>query len=229
MSKEAKILKLVEANKTLQEMIDSGVAKEVYIKLILTKNKHDWKKESWLTNLVVGIDLAKPGSETTIKATIEDGEITEIEEIPSEVDMDAEMKKAEAEAVETAKQNAIATAVAAVLAQFEKPEKSEVRVMKDKCHRHPDVDVKPGQNCDKCIESSLSMNKLINDREFVLPCPECGNQQRQSNGGTIKKFLKKGHYSCGNCKVSYNTTGESVPWGDKDASHFAKSFAKGLV
>lgn len=90
----------------------------------------------------------------------------------------------------------------------------------EKCHRHPDIDVKPGENCPECIAQSKHDEQIRRNREYVLACPKCGESKHKDQGGTVWILTKKpGHYACGFCKISYNVAGECVEWGHKDA-HF---------
>ena len=135
-----------------------------------------------------------------------------------EATLDAQMKKMEVEAKATARANEIAARKKALEdLKLSKPDK---RVTKNKCHRHPDIDVKPGENCEKCIGQSTAYDNVMNITKSVLPCPKCGQAKREEEGGSIKTFYsKKGHYGCGKCSISYNVKGEATDWSSgKDQS-----------
>lgn len=101
------------------------------------------------------------------------------------------------------------------------PQGPSVVVRKEKCHRHPDTDVKPGENCPDCLVQIKRDEIRELNLNFILPCPKCGDKVKFQNGGCIKILHKKpGHFGCGNCKISYNTRGEVVDWGKKDEDFY---------
>ena len=113
--------------------------------------------------------------------------------------IDTQMKDMETAKEERDKQLVIQNAVLEALKSVNLA-KTEKRVTKDKCHRHPDVNVKPGENCDKCIGQTKAYDNVLNINKSVLPCPKCGMAKREEDGGSIKTFYsKKGHYGCGKC------------------------------
>lgn len=119
-----------------------------------------------------------------------------------------EKAKAEKEKAEKTQQNLLSSFMAAA-----EEKKTEKRITKNKCHRHPDIDVKLGESCEKCIGQSRAYDNLLNIRKKVLPCPKCNGAKREEEGGTIKTFYsKKGHYGCGKCFISYNVKGEVAEW-----------------
>jgi hypothetical protein len=106
-------------------------------------------------------------------------------------------------------QNAIANYIAQVTGELDNTR----RVRKDKCHRHPDVNVKAGDNCPVCIKNTHVHNAMVEAKKFVLPCPQCGDASRSEDGGIIQTFYsKKGHYACAMCQIDYNVKGEIVTW-----------------
>jgi hypothetical protein len=215
---------MANSGKSFAEIVESGVAADSYVKNTFTKNGLDWRKGT-----IVIMDE---------KEDIPDEALESILETPAkeESEIDASMAKMEeekeAEVEKDKKLDALHKlaehlGLGDVLSELTAPKKKEVRVLINKCTRHPDMVVRPGDNCEKCIFDSQKMEADLNRRDFVLPCPKCGDNKRQKDGGTIKKLPRAGHYSCGNCKTSYNTSGEQCKWGDKDASLFNKALARG--
>jgi hypothetical protein len=120
----------------------------------------------------------------------------------------AEAIKAEKKKAEETQQTLLNSFMAAAETQ-----KAEKRITKNKCHRHPDINVKLGGNCEKCIGQSRAYDNLIGIRKKVLPCPKCNGAKREEEGGTIKTFYsKRDHYGCGKCSISYNIKGEVATW-----------------
>jgi hypothetical protein len=82
-----------------------------------------------------------------------------------------------------------------------------------KCSRHPDIDVKAGENCKVCIKNTLVFNARTDAAKFVLPCPICDRKTRSEDGGNIQTFYsKRGAYACAMCEIDYTTSGELVKW-----------------
>lgn len=129
-----------------------------------------------------------------------------------EVSIEQEMAVMDETAKEVAKQQAIAAAVAKALAEFNGESSTEVRRNVNKCTRHPHEDVKPGENCQKCILATKQHAQRMK-LSGVLPCPKCGDSRHESKGGSIKTFNhKKGMYSCGHCEIDYTVKGEISTW-----------------
>jgi len=128
-----------------------------------------------------------------------------------EVSIEQEMAVMDEAGQDAIKQQVIQDAIAAALAELS-GEKSKVRIDKNKCTRHPHEDVKPGENCQKCIVASQRHAQRMK-LAGVLPCPKCGDNVSESRGGTIKTFQSKnGMYSCGNCEIDYTVKGEISTW-----------------
>jgi len=152
-------------------------------------------------------------SEANKKRHAEKKAAKEAEEVKApEVNINQEMAQMDDAAKEVAKQQAIAAAVAKALAEFN-GEESKVRIDKNKCTRHPYEDVKPGENCQKCIVATQRHAQRVALTNSVLPCPKCGEAKKEEQGGCIKTFYsKKGHYACAMCELDYNVKGECVTW-----------------
>ena len=129
-----------------------------------------------------------------------------------EVNIEQEMNEMDEAAKEVAKQQAIAAAVAKALAEFSGETSPTKRIDKNKCTRHPHEDVKPGENCEKCIIATQRHAQRMK-LSGVLPCPQCGDSISESRGGSIKTFgSKKGMYACGHCEIDYTVKGEVSTW-----------------
>ena len=85
------------------------------------------------------------------------------------------------------------------------------QVRKGTCSRHPDIQVKAGENCDACIKNTNVFNARTEQQKFVLPCPRCSRRTRTEDGGNIQTFYsKKGAYACAMCEIDYTISGELV-------------------
>ncbi len=237
MTKAEAIMRAHLEGKSAQEMIDAGISGLKFIQITLGKNNIDWKTgklkgepapisngTGYGKNPFIGVDPAEPGGDKTVEVTVntETGEFSEV------VDIDREMLKMEAR-----KKMEV---LAKTLAQLDEdvPEDlrdknleeqarniagtSKVRKVVEKCHRHPDQNVKPGDNCPLCIEYSKSTERLIQINNHAPPCPKCGKSEifkMGINAGVIKIAKTVNgvrHYGCGNCSVTYNLKGECVKW-----------------
>ena len=152
-------------------------------------------------------------SEANKKRHAEKKAAKEAKEIETpEVNIEQEMAVMDEAGQDAIKQQVIQDAIAKALAELS-GEKSKVRINKNKCTRHPDEDVKPGENCQKCIVATQRHAQRLALTKNVLPCPKCGEATREEDGGCIKTFYsKKGHYACAMCELDYNVKGECVTW-----------------
>lgn len=245
MNKSEQIMELVREGKTFQEIVNSG-QKEKFVQITLGKNGYDWK--TMKPKMTVGIDPAKEGSETTVVTNITNGEIVEsktieevkpplfddeppVEESP-EIDQQMNQMETQANAKMLAQAMAIVMQDPGAFLQLmgdKEVTPSGIRKKVEKCSRHPDIDVKPGENCEECLSRSHAHERMMNTRDYVIPCPKCQNALRQRNGGTIKKLPTPGIYSCGNCEVTYNGKGEMTTWeSGQDKKYFDKAQKAGL-
>lgn len=134
-------------------------------------------------------------------------------ETPPEPSIDEQMddmnKQGEVDLNNALIQQAIANFVAEQTGNI----KQEKIVRKGRCHRHPEVTLKPHENCQKCIQQTNLFNARTEAAKFVLPCPRCGRKTRSEDGGCIQTFYsKKGCYACAVCEIDYSTSGEAVEW-----------------
>lgn len=230
MSKADQIMKLVREGKTFQEIVDSG-QKEKFVQITLGKNGYDWKtmkpkKLQGQTNEIVLIDEVPE----EVKPPLFDDE-PPVEESP---EIDQQMNQMETEANAKVLAQAMALVMQNPIAFLQMMGDKEVtpsgiRKKVEKCLRHPDIDVKPGDNCPECMAQSHSYEKMMNIRDFVIPCPKCKNAVRQQYGGTIKKLPAAGIYSCGNCELTYNNKGEMTTWDSgQDKKYFDQAQKAGL-
>jgi len=235
MNKAEKIMEMVNSGKSFSEVVESGVAKEIYVKNVFTKNSLDWRNvsigQASMNDNIVIMDEKDDTPDEAIAAILETPAEEPADDIDAAMDRMEEEKKEEAKkaaSLDAVKKLAEALGVGDLVANLTAPKPAEKRIDKNKCTRHPDMVVKPGANCEKCLHDSRVMEASMHNRTYVLPCPQCGDAKRQADGGTIKKHVGKGAYACGNCKISYTISGEKCKWGKDDARLFDKSFAKGL-
>jgi hypothetical protein len=148
---------------------------------------------------------------------------TETKEAPQATEADYEKLMAAEEAKRMADmiKTMMSNPIAFLQAMGNQNQGPAVIVRKEKCHRHPDIDVKPGDNCPECLIQIRQDEIRSLNINFVLPCPKCGDKTKFQNGGLIKILPKKpGHYGCGLCKITYNTSGEVTEWGQKDEDFY---------
>lgn len=221
-SKELLIKAQLELGKSFKQISDMELCKDSYLKRTISKLGYDWKtmkpKEKAFTHTV------EPQLQGQVSKVIIVDEATEIK--PEEPQPNPEVSakaKALAEALKHCPELLKDSALVEAAREIQSP--SKVRVEVEKCHRHFDVNVKPGESCPKCIASSQSYEKLANARNHAPPCPKCERTEIYrmfENAGVIKVVHRgKGIYSCGNCQISYDARGEQVEWGEKDAKYFA--------
>jgi hypothetical protein len=138
-----------------------------------------------------------------------------------EVDIDAMMEEGEKQQAVDLNSALIQQAIANFVAQQTGEIKKEKIVRKDRCVRHPDIEVKAGENCTRCIKQTNVYNERLSQLKFVAPCPKCGRNKRSEDGGCIKTFRsKKGAYACSICEIDYTIKGQVVCW-KTGASHDA--------
>lgn len=230
MNKAEQIMELAKEGKTFQEIVDSG-QKEKFVQITLGKNGYDWKtmkpKEKAFTHTI------EPQKQTTpveVKSPLFDDE-PPIEESP-EIDQQMNQMESQANAKMLAQAMAIVMQDPAAFLQMmgdKEVTPSGIRKKVEKCSRHPDIDVKPGENCEECLSQSHAHERMMNTRDYVIPCPKCQNALRQQYGGTIKKLPTPGIYSCGNCEITYNSKGEMTTWeSGQDKKYFDKAQKVGL-
>ncbi len=231
MSKTDQIIKLIEEGKSFGEVSALKISKDSYVKQIFTKQGVDWRPRTDRgdgTNGDASDDKQDCPMEEMYHPYSNEDKKTQV------LDQDKAMEDMEVKA----KSNALAEVMKKLMADpisfltlaqnIDIPE-SNIRVKVNKCTRHPHIDVKPGKNCELCLKTIRQYEDDMNQRNFVLPCPKCGDSTRASLGGTIKKLPKRaGHYSCGNCKLTYNAK-ECVTWDSgKDNAYFDHAAKQGL-
>ena len=128
-------------------------------------------------------------------------------------DIDTLMEEGEKQQSVDLNSSLVQQAIANYIEQQNGEIKKSKQVRKGTCSRHPDIQVKAGENCQACIKNTNVFNARTEQAKFVLPCPRCNRRTRSEDGGNIQTFYsKKGAYACAMCEIDYTISGELVEW-----------------